>query len=458
MNDVIILSDFFADLTDAHQRCLGPYSVASSLRNRGLKVCVLDFAFTLSDDDFTYAFNKLVSKETRILGISETFIHSQQNYLTVDRFSNRFNLILSTARSINPEIKIIQGGAASYFRHVSSNNLFSGQNAEESYLTYFGETFQNLNSNFKFSDESFQFLPEDVILPFESLPLELSRGCAFNCKFCGFYGRGSKGTENYKKEDLIQAQFESNYRNFQTKNYVLSDDTFNESDEKMMMLERAASKSNLDLSFVCYARLDLIATNLNNLELMVRAGVKAIVFGIETLSLKAGKIIGKGMGKDRIEATLEQIRNRYPHLYLSSGFIAGLPEESLGEVEETYQWLISKKYLDSWNFNTLSIDNNSSDPHRSEFSKNIEKFGYERVGLQGWKRDNLISTEVKRFVDQLNVESARYSGPSPWALFSRLDTFEFDFLRKLKANQFHQLKTGKRDRYFQLLSNRLEIK
>jgi len=457
--DGIFLSDFFSDRIGAHQRYLGPYHMASVLRKRGLEVLVLDFIYSIPEDILDAWINKFVTKNTKFVGISSTFLKADLPPFYPDPLADRMTQVLTKIRTINPEIKIIQGAPLVFYKHPWVDKVFDGPDVENKFLKYLSESFGfNIKADFEFTKEEILFSKSDIILSGETLPMEVSRGCIFSCKFCGFAGRGKKKNDAIKSFSVLKKQIETHHKLFGATNFYLADDTFNESVEKMEAFYEMTQSLSFQPRFICYARLDLIWAYPKMMGLLHASGVRAMVLGIETLNQHAGIIVGKGLGKKRAQEALEKIRKDYPDVYLGSGFIVGLPEESLESCEETNRWLIETKLLDNWVFAPLRIDNVTKDPFKSEFSKNIEKYGYTRVAYSDWSRQGLDSKTCEAKANEMNLENRQNCGPSPWALFNALRIKNFDFLKTLKARDFHQYVDDKKlDDYVKALKLTLKL-
>lgn len=441
--DGVFLTDFDAGQPGLHQRALGAYHMASVLRQRGLKIKVLDYIYSFSKTEIELLVSLFISEKTKFIGLSTTFMY---NKLLSMRFDQSFymddpvTIFLNKAQKINPQIQLIQGGGFHFNKHPSTRFLLPGQYVENKLIQYLNENLKlNLNADYVFTQHEFAFDTEDEIIENESLPVEISRGCIFSCKFCAFSGRGKKINDNIKPMELIEKYLRQSYAQYGTRNFYLADDTFNESEVKLSRFYEMIQGLNFNPQFTVYARIDLLMKYPKMIELLVGAGVKGISFGIETFHSKAAQTIGKGVAPEKIKDYLVFIKKNYPQLYLSSGFIMGLPYESVESCYETNQWLIKNQALDSWQFAPLVLDNKLLNPHPSEFSKSIERYNYVREGDLGWKRSDLNFLEASKICRDLNDENAHYIGPSPWVLFGFLREQKFEEIRHIKNENLSQI-------------------
>jgi radical SAM superfamily enzyme YgiQ (UPF0313 family) len=169
------------------------------------------------------------------------------------------------------------------------------------------------------------------------------------------------------------------------------------------------------------------------ITLLAEIGVRGIAFGIETFNHAAGRAVGKGTAPEIVKQFLMDLRKSHPEFYLGSGFIVGLPHESIESVYETNDWLVQAKVLDTWHFSPLAIYNGPSSPSLSEFSKTIEQYDYTREGLYGWRRKDLDFAEAGRHSQILNRANDDRVGPSPWTLLSlQRQHTDLEELRKIR--------------------------
>jgi radical SAM superfamily enzyme YgiQ (UPF0313 family) len=461
--DAIILTDFSAGQPELHNRALGAYHIAQIMRERGLHVLVIDFLFSYTEAELSKITSRVISKQTKFIGISTTFINN--NTLSLDRQTdvNPEDSLVSfirKAKKINPQIKIIKGGSYSFYKDQHVDFYVTGQYVENEFLSLLNKEFNfNLPVNYEFTSHQFAFHELDFITPQEPLPLEVSRGCIFNCKFCGFYGRGKKKNESIKKFELIKSFLLHSYQKFGTEYFYLADDTFNESVEKMREFANLVKTLPFQPKFACYARLELFMQYPEMISLAKAIGIKAITFGIETFHPKATVAIGKSIQIEKIKTFLMEFKKSSPEIHTSSGFIAGLPHEDLESCRKTNDWLLETKVLNSWKFSPLYLDNLKANEYVSFFSKNIERYGYEREGMNSWKRPDLSFIEAAKFSYEVNAFNKKYMNVSAWHLFSGVPYHEIEKLKDLNSLEYDRLLNQKKfGIYKALLFNEMGIR
>lgn len=177
----------------------------------------------------------------------------------------------------------------------------------------------------------------------------MSRGCPFECIFCSqrsISGRAYRfrSTGNIIKElDALVYKYGQKQIIFNDDNFVVNRNHVFELCDKII-----ARKYPDSLSFQVYARGDMV--DLEMLRLMKRAGIGAIVYGLETGSERLMKIVKKRLtvadNKRAIELTHEA------GILTNGSFILGLPTETKEESLQTIRFAKSIP-LDLTRFNLL---------------------------------------------------------------------------------------------------------
>lgn len=453
--DAVILTDFNPGRPWLHHRALGAYHISNILRAQGLQVFNLDFLFSFSQAEVELIARKVISSATKFIGLSTTFMTSYYGSENESPNYNKLALLqfLTTAKQINPRIQVIKGGGFSYYREPNIDHYIEGQYVENKFFELLNSDLGfSLNPNYQFISHDMQFDDLDFIVPGEALPLEVSRGCVFNCKFCGFSGRGKKRNDNIKRSNLIRDFLFQSNKKFGTEHFFLADDTFNESMEKLTEFHEIVESLPYQPKFSAYIRLELLMAFPEMLPLLKKIGVHAMTFGIETFHRKAALAIGKSLDSQKIKDYLLFLKTEHPDIHTSSGFIAGLPFENAESCRETNQWLIENKALHFWQFYPLFLENLGQNQYSSEFSKNIEKYNYIRQDRMGWKRDDWSFEGAHDLCLTLNSENKKHLKVSSWYLFTWPRKGELENARQLLETEFEkQCTTEKFETYKKMI-------
>lgn len=89
-----------------------------------------------------------------------------------------------------------------------------------------------------FCDKATIYEDEDAIVPGEALTIELTRGCRFRCKFCSYPLNGRKTNDYFRDQNSLYLELLQNYEKHGVTRYFFSDDTYNESTEKLLYLKK----------------------------------------------------------------------------------------------------------------------------------------------------------------------------------------------------------------------------
>jgi hypothetical protein len=374
----------YGNHTHPGSKYAGTFRIASELRKNGYDVqCIDTTPFKGLDNDLKLLLKTIITEKTLWLGISTTFfprIFNLPLIKNLEAYKKRWANVTIDAeiiefteyvKSINPNIKLISGGA----RHFPLDNY--GFQMFKSYsdalivdYTKWCEGFvedpnpEFLTNNIQGSEyqefSTSQILYEhcDIIDKGDTLPIEISRGCIFKCKFCAFSLNGKKKGDWVKHTNVLKEEFQRNYEMHGVTSYVFADDTYNDSLDKIKSLyDDVYSKLNFKIEFTTYLRLDLMVRYPESAAILRDSGLKSAMFGVETIHPLSAKAIGKGLDpKQQFEFIKHLKQNEFSDIILHSGFIAGLPFDTKESLDELEEFIFSdENYLDYCVFSPLGI-------------------------------------------------------------------------------------------------------
>jgi len=213
-------------------------------------------------------------------------------------------------------------------------------------------------TNLDFSDAASTPLPTDLINEGEALSTEIAAGCIFSCSFCNYGALGKKKHEYMRTYESFENEILTNYKNFKTTVYQFTDNICNDNLAKMDWLIKIKDKYGIPLRWVGYLRADTIRTK-EHARKIAESGYKGGTFGIESFKTEVGKYIGKSTDINRIKECLHIVRDEIKDdALVHISLIAGLPYETLDDLEKTMEFLGSEegKYLiDQTVFTTLRV-------------------------------------------------------------------------------------------------------
>ena len=425
--DAIIFTDF-TDYT-IPIKSAGANVIASHLRRHGYSIKIIDnFVYLLEknkEELFKYMKDH-IGPNTLFVGFSTTFmaifdLERKYNINTSTYVKNqnyfRARMSLNTKDSCVPNFKEFMELLVEKYSHVKI--VLGGQGTgthifynawkdvidcwikglgEDSILKFIENMKNGIESpsvmedvfahNSDFYNQEPSFSSEDNVFPNEILPMIVSKGCRFNCKFCSYPLLGRKPSDEYvRSEESLYKEFKQNYDNFGTTQYNMMCDTFNETTDKLLRVQRAIDRVGIKINFWAYIRMDLVHAHPEQLEILKEMGIRSAFFGIESLYDPSAKAIGKGFGREKTIEMLQKMKDSWgDEVLLHGAFIIGLPHETPETANEWCQMLCDKEIpLDSISMNALRIFPNNpttlaktSRMFFSEFDLNAEKYGYVR--------------------------------------------------------------------------------
>jgi radical SAM superfamily enzyme YgiQ (UPF0313 family) len=332
----------------------------------------------------------------------------------------------------SPNCRLIAGGARKFFLENYGFSVFHFYSDREivEYTKWcenpsglmdakFSSNLINGSEFREFTESKIVYDKTDLIFPQESLPIEISRGCIFKCKFCGFPLNGKNKGDYIKTTQTFRDELVEIYETHGVTDYMFSDDTYNESDYKVKLLyDEVFSKLPFKIQFTTYIRLDLIMRYPDMIEYLPESGLLSALFGIETINHDSGKIIGKGIDPLlQFDFVREIKRNRWQNVMTHSGIIVGLPAERPDEFELLEEFLLSdKNSLDQVDVSALGIYpvQDKTAVHRSwqsSFDLEYEKYGYQcftdESGKIKWRNSltNMTWDQANEFAEKINKMS-----------------------------------------------------
>ena len=385
VHGLILTDNLFCDQFEWVSRGSGAHRIASYLREHNYKIEVIDFCVRWTPDEFMRLCEKVIGPDTLFLGIGSNLFHDSDNV----------NLLTDRFKEVYPNIPIVVGGnnlLGRKFRNVDYYIEGYAETATLVLLDYlrgkitrddikwhpFSPKLIDGIHDYAYndtSDLSIRYLPTDFIKPAEFLGIETGRGCIFKCKFCPMPLIGKKKLDYLRDMMTLVDEFQQNYDDFGTTNYIINEDTFNDTVDKLEFLAEAVSKLSFQPQMVCFARLDLIVARPETIDLFRRIGIRGVHFGIETFNRRAGKIIGKGMDPEKVKQGLIWFKEQMPEVTVHCTMIVGLPGDTLEDSIAAQQWY-DQSPVDCWNFSPLAIAKTDKHLHSSEFSKDYEKYGF----------------------------------------------------------------------------------
>ena len=404
-------------------RSLGSYKIAHTVRQAGYSAQVIDHVNLMSREDLFQCTTKFIDANTKILGISTTFL-VEDHILPPNLIS-----ILNSFNTLYPNLEIVFGGysvmsSKVFLKYLNKKNvsIIPGY-GEDIFLDLLhwkagkgtkpfidlndrhnriNEYKTAINTLYNLECDNFKFTDQDCILPNETLPIEISRGCIFKCKFCNHLNLGRKKLDYLRDFELVKEEMLHNYAKWGTTNYYIICDTFNDTEYKMKAWYDMVNSLPFKIKYTAYLRADLLDKFPDVPYMLKDTGLFTGFHGIESLGREASTIIGKGWSgksaREFIPKLYHDIWKDEVHQTLS--FIVGLPGDTRESILDMMAWFKDND-LYHQAVHMLGIYKAALNRHPSEFDLNTEKYGFsfpDETDPTYWETGYWNSNQVVEFI------------------------------------------------------------
>jgi hypothetical protein len=345
----------------------------------------------------------------------------------------------TTGPLVHPNMYVVRGYAESYAQELTQA-VASDPRQDIPYVVN-----NAAYDNTEFKDSQIIWTDTDFVEPNDWLPIEIARGCAFDCAYCNYPRRGT--FDSYRHTESLREELIRNYEKYGVTKYMLVDDLYNDSKEKVRYLyDNVWSRLPFKPEWTSFMRLDMFWADPESIKIIKASGARYGGFGIETLHDQAGKKVGKGLGKKRIMETLEMLKEGWgDEVLVGACMIAGLPFEPLESIIESIEWTMQTDLLHgaTWQYllleppknNKLVVDT-TRDKTKTRIENDIAKFGIAWVDQENW-----INSAGVTKAQAIEVVK-RYKPKNPWA--GRFNQFIYADVRSggLTHEQISKIQTG----------------
>jgi radical SAM superfamily enzyme YgiQ (UPF0313 family) len=185
-----------------------------------------------------------------------------------------------------------------------------------------------------YADETFGlFVPA-----FPTAPLLLSRGCPFQCAYCGArYISGNR--MRYRSVENVLEDIDFLQREYGTRTFTFADDCFTTDRERAAAFFEALIRRPRKILFTFPNGVRAGSLDEELLKLMERAGCRLLGLGIESGSDQTLARMKKGQTTSLIREKVDLIRGSTSML-ITGSFILGYPGETLADVKQTIKFAV----------------------------------------------------------------------------------------------------------------------
>lgn len=460
--DVILFTD--TPSADWFSRGYGAYRIASEIRQLGLSVLTVDFSSIIDWDTFTQIIDKSVGSNSVMVGFSSTWFPYRHKNLSNPRYIVGFKSLqtdpaidfdpnihewyrnsiayqvsggeleryTSYIKNINKNVKVVLGGAKAYeyVFEPSLDNVFVGYSENQivdylKSLTKIGprRIFNKIinydvkaqSGEFDFNKSITSYVETDCLHPEEVLTIEFSRGCIFNCSFCSYPHKNQDTRDYVKYKETIYNELMNNWSKWGVYKYVITDDTFNDYTEKLILINDVIQSLPFKPQFWAYIRMDLIARHPEQAQLVKDIGIKETYYGLETWDDSTGKAIRKGGSRlKKIEGMRIAKECWKDQVYVVAGIVIGLPLDTTEGIADSVSWYTSEgyNYVDLFGYGSLTLrDFGDAQEYivLSDIEKDMDGHGYsipdpDNAPLE-WTRSDSGNIKSKQQADELMKSS-----------------------------------------------------
>ncbi len=162
------------------------------------------------------------------------------------------------------------------------------------------------------------------------MPIDVGRGCPFNCTFC-CSNRVWKRKYRLKTPEKIVEEIKYHYEKFGIRSFLFAHDAFTVNNRLVSEVCDRINESGMDITWDCTTRVNCVNKEL--LEKMINSGMRQIQMGVETGSTRMQQVINKKLDLEHLREMVTFLRERKIGVMLF--FMFGFPEETEADIKET---------------------------------------------------------------------------------------------------------------------------
>jgi anaerobic magnesium-protoporphyrin IX monomethyl ester cyclase len=224
-----------------------------------------------------------------------------------------------------------------------------------------------------------------------SVPLISSRSCPNKCNFCSNYLlMGPKFRA--RTADSVVNEIEFLYKSYNINHFSFMDDNVSFSKKRILNICQEIVNRNLEIQFETPSGLMMSKIDQEVIEALIGAGWVRGALPIESGSdYIRNEIMGKKLTKEKIYE-INKLIEKYPHLYLKSYFIIGMPEDTHETLMDSYHM------IENLNVNEITVTNVVPFPGTKLFDQCVRDDLLINMDLENiWRGDWFFFTNNKQF-------------------------------------------------------------
>ncbi|MDP4266772.1 MAG: radical SAM protein [Bacteroidota bacterium] len=175
---------------------------------------------------------------------------------------------------------------------------------------------------------------------YASMPVQISRGCPFNCEFCDIIVINGR-IPRFKTPEQVIAEFNALYNSGWRGNVFIVDDNFigNKNKAKLILAEIAIWMKKMGKPFILNTEASInLADDKELLELMQRSNFNSVFVGIETPEEEG--LISCGKTQNTNKDLVEKVKIIHRHgMQVSAGFIVGFDTDTVNTFDNMIKFI-----------------------------------------------------------------------------------------------------------------------
>jgi radical SAM superfamily enzyme YgiQ (UPF0313 family) len=293
-----------------------------------------------------------------------------------------------------------------------------------------------IDSNHQYSKKDLSNIPviwkpEDGITAQQSLPMEIARGCIFNCAFCNFPLNNKSKFDYIRAKEDMYAEFMRNYEQFGTTNYWFMDDTYNDSMIKLELMHDVITSLPFKINFDTYIKPELLVRWPDQIDLLVESGLRGASFGVESYNKETRQAIQKGADVDKVLDAIGSMKQKSNgQVKVQINLIVGLPHQSEASIRESRERVVADPNIDLWYWYPLLIHSKEHHEYHSPIDRNPEKYGYKvhhqkrllkntlagktNAWMTVWKNEHMNAIRAGKIAEELRQMDDKYQKVAGW--------------------------------------------
>lgn len=221
--------------------------------------------------------------------------------------------------------------------------------------------------------------------------IEASRGCRFNCSYCGFPGRGG---QSYREPGEVIEEMTGVFRERGIRRFEFMDSSLTADADFMFRLCAGLRKTGIRFDWKCFSRPDAFDRAPGLAGEMAAAGCTKTFMGIESVHDRIMSLMRRGMDRACVERGLDRVFKA--GIKVHGNFIIGFPGETPETVKDTARFIAARPFASAYLCVFML-----SEEMRAIAAADPEKYMHLSGGLvNGWKHDGMDFAEASRLASR----------------------------------------------------------